>query len=286
MSQDTLFSEQHNRWQYSTAELLQARIETHQKYSERKDGWAAWLADLLPRAIGGTWLDVGSGDGTMLTELATRANSATAIVAFDQSPGMLQANRHRVSGVGLGKATFVNGDAENLPFGKSNFALVTANHMLYHVPDIGHAVGEIHRVLQPGGLFIATTNVSGNYRELGELRREGIITLGLNVPPPSADAERFALEDGAAYIGTYFSDVHTYRYDDALLFTDVDGVMRYLLSGGLYAGTSGPDDRAVSAAQWDALADWVAARVSSIIAQQGMFRVSKAAGAFVARKTA
>lgn len=221
----------------------------------------------------------------MLTELATRANSATAIVAFDQSPGMLQANRQRVVAAGLGMTTFANGDAEQLPFAAASFALVTANHMLYHVPNIDRAVGEIYRVLQPGGMFIATTNVSGTYRELGELRREGILALRLKIPPLSATEERFSLEDGAAYITAYFPDVTTFRHDDALLFTDVDGVMRYLLSGGLYAGTSGPDDPLVSAAQWDALANWIAMRVSQIIARHGVFRVSKGAGAFVARKS-
>lgn len=275
----------HNRWQYSTANLLQARIETHQKYSERND-WAAWLAAHLPQPVSGAWLDVGSGDGTMLTELANRVPHQQ-LFALDQSAGMLAANRQKTIAAGLGNVAYVNGEAEALPFADDSFALVTANHMLYHVPDIAHAVAEMHRVLKPGGTFIATTNVRGNYRELGELRDKGKLALDLNIPSPTdnpAGYGRFSLEDGADYIAPYFPNVTTLRHDDALLFTDVDGVMRYLLSGPLYSGTQGPDDPAVSPQQWQQLADWIALRVERIIIKYGVFRVSKAAGAFVATK--
>jgi SAM-dependent methyltransferase len=275
----------HNRWQYSTADLLQARIETHQKYSERND-WAAWLAAQLPQTIEGRWLDVGSGDGTMLTALASRVPHQQ-LFALDQSAGMLAANRQKTAAAsGGGNVAYVNGEAENLPFAAAGFALVTANHMLYHVPDIGRAVTEAARVLQPGGTFVATTNVRQNYQELGELRRKGILALGINIPPPT-DANgpgRFSLEDGMTYIAPYFPNVRTVRHDDALLFTDVDGVMRYLLSGPLYSGTPGPEDAAVSPQQWQQLADWIALRVERIILKYSAFRVSKAAGAFVATK--
>ena len=48
-----------------------------------------------------------------------------------------------------------------LPFADSNFDVVTARHMLYHVPNMTKAIREAKRVLKPGGRFLAVTNDDG-----------------------------------------------------------------------------------------------------------------------------
>ena len=44
--------------------------------------------------------------------------------------------------------------AESLPFRSETFDLVTAMGVLHHIPDPELAIGEINRVLRPGGRFV------------------------------------------------------------------------------------------------------------------------------------
>ena len=58
------------------------------------------------------------------------------------------------------------GDAAALPFSDAAFDVVTARHMLYHVPDVAAVLAEFRRVLKPGGRFLAVTNAEGYMAEL------------------------------------------------------------------------------------------------------------------------
>jgi ubiquinone/menaquinone biosynthesis C-methylase UbiE len=49
-------------------------------------------------------------------------------------------------------------DVQRLPFSDARFDVVAALWMLYHVPDLHRGLGEVQRVLRPGGLFVAVTN--------------------------------------------------------------------------------------------------------------------------------
>jgi ubiquinone/menaquinone biosynthesis C-methylase UbiE len=45
-------------------------------------------------------------------------------------------------------------DAEHLPFDDASFDTVVSTLTLCSIPDVVHALGEIHRVLRPGGQFL------------------------------------------------------------------------------------------------------------------------------------
>jgi SAM-dependent methyltransferase len=110
-------------------------------------------------------LEVGCGEG----ELAERLLYETSadVVAIDQSPRMVELARKR--GVRA-----VVGRAEELPFDDESFDCVVAAWMLYHVEDLTRALGEILRVLAPGGRLVAVTNGQDHLKELYELiGREG-----------------------------------------------------------------------------------------------------------------
>jgi ubiquinone/menaquinone biosynthesis methyltransferase len=52
-------------------------------------------------------------------------------------------------------ATWVTGDIGALPYRDRSFTLVTAGYGLRNVPDLDAAIGEIARVLAPGGRFVS-----------------------------------------------------------------------------------------------------------------------------------
>jgi SAM-dependent methyltransferase len=94
---------------------------------------------LLQGVLAGTrLLDVGAGLGDLCAAAATRGAIATGI---DLAPDMVRTARERHPGL-----TFLEGDAEALPFGDGEFDAVTGAFVINHLPDPERAVAEMRRV--------------------------------------------------------------------------------------------------------------------------------------------
>src|SRR5690348_11100645 len=221
--QDVRLSEWRWQEQYSTDERLRARIETHERYSELREPWPAWVANQLPHPLPGPLLDAGAGNGAIFLAVAPRIPAGSRAVAFDLSPGMLAACRTRARAAGIAHAAFANGNIESLPFRDNTFGLAMANHMLYHVPDIPRAVAGLGRGLRPGGIFLAATGSPDDDTEMRALHWEGVRATGLPLDAQQDDGvmTRFSLENGRDYIAPYFPDVELRKREDALLLPTV-----------------------------------------------------------------
>jgi len=92
-------------------------------------------------------LDVGCGDGTHSLGAAAAGARVTGV---DASPEMLEAARKRAKERGVGAALEV-GDARSLPFADGTFDVVLAVTVLCFIEDVDLAIGEMARVLRPGG---------------------------------------------------------------------------------------------------------------------------------------
>src|SRR5207248_3230373 len=119
-------------------------------------------------------------------------------------------------------------DAQTIPFREASFDGVIANHMLFHVPDRAKALTEIRRVLRPGGRFYASTIGQAHMVELDE--RLGELTGDTN-SSSHRWGDAFNLEKGQSEMSRWFSHVELHRYEDALLVTEVEPLLAYLLSG-------------------------------------------------------
>ncbi len=91
-------------------------------------------------------LDVAAGTGT--SSAALQRNGAR-VVALDFSAGMVAEGRRRHK-----KIEFVEADAQKLPFGDNEFDAVTISFGLRNVADPKVALGEMYRVLKPGGRVV------------------------------------------------------------------------------------------------------------------------------------
>jgi|SRR6516162_428560 len=93
-------------------------------------------------------LDLCCGQGNASETLLNRG---CHVVGVDFSPAMLAFARQRVR-----TATFIEADAQDLPFNDAEFDLVVTNFGVCHVPDQPRALAEARRVLRPGGRFAMT----------------------------------------------------------------------------------------------------------------------------------
>jgi 2-polyprenyl-6-hydroxyphenyl methylase/3-demethylubiquinone-9 3-methyltransferase len=99
-------------------------------------------------------LDVGCGLGEWTNLLAEAGYEAHGL---DFSPGLIDAARERAAARGS-SATFTVGPAERMPFPDAHFDAVVCNYLLEHARDWRAVIGEIARVVRPGGAAFLSTN--------------------------------------------------------------------------------------------------------------------------------
>jgi demethylmenaquinone methyltransferase / 2-methoxy-6-polyprenyl-1,4-benzoquinol methylase len=112
--------------------------------------WRRYLVSRLDGAPGGRVLDVATGTAAVARELASRMDGS--ILGLDQSEPMLREGVRRVRAAGLAnRMRFVLGRAEQLPFDDETFDALMFTYLLRYVDDPAGTVGELARVLRPGG---------------------------------------------------------------------------------------------------------------------------------------
>ena len=184
------------REQYASEANLQARKALWEgaEGSDAKEILWRTIETWEPRRV----LEVGGGEGE-LAERMQRELAAT-VTFVDLSPRMVELARAR--GVDAQE-----GDVQRLPFADGSFDTVVSAWMLYHVPDLDAGLGEIARVLVPGGALIAVTNSVDHIAELRELLAY----------PPGAFELSFNSENGEQHLRRHFSGIE--RFDSVVTAT-------------------------------------------------------------------
>jgi SAM-dependent methyltransferase len=94
-------------------------------------------------------LDVGSGPGHLAYEIAQVIGSNGLIEGVDSAEGLVETGRRRCSG--LENARFTLGDAYDLPYDDGTFDAAMSSQVFEYLDDVPKALGEMFRVLKPGG---------------------------------------------------------------------------------------------------------------------------------------
>lgn len=108
--------------------------------------WRWQLKRSVKPKAGERILDIAAGTGT--SSMALKA-PGVSVVAADFSKGMLEVGKKQYP-----ELEFVFADAMNLPFGASEFDVVTMSFGLRNVQDRNKALAEFLRVLKPGGRLV------------------------------------------------------------------------------------------------------------------------------------
>lgn len=96
-------------------------------------------------------LDLGSGAGTDSLVAALMVGDEGSVTGIDMTPEMLAKAQGAAEEAGLGNVTFVDGEAERLPFEDQSFDVLISNGVIDLIPDKDAVFAEIYRVLVPGG---------------------------------------------------------------------------------------------------------------------------------------
>ncbi|MER2265317.1 class I SAM-dependent methyltransferase [Methylobacterium oxalidis] len=113
------------------------------------------LVDYRRRVVGAAYgrvLEIGIGSGL---NLPFYGPDVTGVLGLEPSQGLIDRARHRASG-SRRPVTFLHGSAESIPLENGSVDTVVTTWTLCSIPDVATALGEMRRVLRPGGelLFV------------------------------------------------------------------------------------------------------------------------------------
>lgn len=107
-------------------------------------------------------LDLCTGTGDFILELARKAGEDTQLVGYDFSPAMLELARDKHRHFGereqIAPVEFLEGDAGAMPFEEASFDALGITfgirNLVYQNSRADQHLREIHRVLRPGGQLV------------------------------------------------------------------------------------------------------------------------------------
>lgn len=265
-------TDQDIRHNYQTADLLLIRAQTHELYTENPIDLDVECTRALKPAGDEPLLDVGCGPGVFLRHLRGHGHTGR-LAGLDQSNGMLATAREASAARNI---EWLQGEADALPFADGEFTIVSARHMLYHVPDIPAALREFARVAGSGRTVFVSTNGPDNNPNIEALEND--LVAHFDLPSPAPVAANFNTGNAPGVLGSVFAAVEETVLTNALVFTEPAPVVRYVM-------TSFPAQRAASTPGLLAqVNEWLTAQATERLARMGgVWRDPKSVGLYRCR---
>ncbi len=153
-------------------------------------------------------LDIGSGTGFPLIELAQRLGESSRVFGVDPWKEANERAEAKIKKYRLRNVEVINGTAEKLPFDDSYFDLIVSNNGVNNVEDLNQTLKECCRVSKSGAQFVFTMNLENTMLEFyevleAELTRENCKDAGDRIKKhiyskrkPLAEIKRLLIENG------------------------------------------------------------------------------------------
>jgi len=203
-----------------TTQDLKTRIDIHQRYGSRNID--EWMLEVIKPSEGDRILDVGCGSGKQLHAFHKHLEGKAQITGGDVNPSLLEEARARDAELG-NPWKLVSLDFDRpFEFAAGSFDLVTCCFALYYARDFRFTVGEMHRVLAPGGRLFTTGPMPGNKRLFYEVIQE---STGKPIPPMPGSS-RYGTEILEA-MRAQFASVEVMVFENPLAFESIEPFLDY-----------------------------------------------------------
>ncbi len=180
------------------SDLARFKEEQRQQWSRAAGPWQRWhepfsqmtreatvaIVTAAELAEGMKVLDLASGTGEPALTIAGLVGPSGSVVASDLVAEMVGAVEENARRRGLTNVTCQQIDAEEIPLPDATFGRVTCRFGVMFFPDTARALGEIHRVLRPGGLAVFTAWAPPELNPFFSSVSEVLGRYGLLTPPP------------------------------------------------------------------------------------------------------
>ncbi|MEU6828763.1 class I SAM-dependent methyltransferase [Nocardia beijingensis] len=266
---------------FNTDRMLVVKQRIFEQYRVSGTPLAEHLLSCLQLTGDEALLDLGCGNGVQL-EMVGRHLSSGRIVGLDIARGVLAAAHARLSRIGL-DCELIESSADNLTmFATDSFDRVMANYMLHYVPDLGHCIAEVRRILRRGGRFVVTTNSTRSMVEMYDLHFEALRRLGAPEYLFKASPKgRISLENGEDLLSAQFDRVELRRRPDILEFRTVDPFLEFYAIGHNYCSAASRPDPVLDGAFFARLLDEIRSLAEHTIRTEGKLTITKLTGSFV-----
>lgn len=174
-------------------------------------------------------LDLGCAFGFSTRALKDRVHSLAGIVGIDRYYGYRETYLRSARSAGL-SGEFHAEDVRVLKnFDACCFDLVICSFALYFFPQ---AISDIARIIKPDGYFITITHCDGHMRELVDLVKGCLPSMGNSLDedlPIEKLIQSFSNLNGRKLLSRWFGDVRETRYSNSLEITkqEIDSLTRY-----------------------------------------------------------
>ena len=146
--------------------------------------WSAPFGHLMlqhvPLKRGITMLDIGSGAGFPLFEIAQRLGPSAKCFGIDTWKNANERAKLKIVNYGVSNVQVLEGDACQLPFDNNCIDLIVSNLGINNFIDPAKVLRECSRVLNPKGTIAITTNLNGHFREFYSIFESTLIQAGLH----------------------------------------------------------------------------------------------------------
>lgn len=203
-----------------TTKDLAVRIDIHSKFGAKNID--AWMLDLIKLQPNDVILDVGCGSGKQCFSYYDNLQGKATITGGDVSEELLNQAReednHRNSGM-----KFIHLDFnKSFPIDGDTFDFVSCCFAIYYAENVPFTIGEIHRVIRPGGRFFTTGPMPQNKQLFYDIIREAT---GKQIPLMPGSS-RFSTEFQST-IEAIFSKVELHLFENPLVFDTVEPYIDY-----------------------------------------------------------
>lgn len=178
--------------------------------------------DLKPNI---TVIDIGSGAGFPLLELAGRLGNSCKLYGIDPWTNACNRAKQKIKDYGLSNVEIIESSAEHIPFDKGSIDLIVSNLGINNFENPAIVFKECNRVLKPNGKLALTTNLYGHWKEFYKIFYSALEQTGKAelIPVLKKDEEHRGTIESVSELFTENGFRITRHFEETLEMKFVDG---------------------------------------------------------------